>query len=109
MILRQVYAGYFGMVSQGIDNQLDVRRGGCGLSSRGHENTGNWLFSFSRSFVRKRGIERRRRRIESTDDVDGARLWRPHEARLRQELVAGDLPRGSCTEVVSQTHRCSLV
>jgi hypothetical protein len=47
-ILREVYSGYFGVVHQGgIDDQLEVRSGGCFLSSRRHEDNG--LFTFVRA------------------------------------------------------------
>lgn len=37
-ILREVYPSHFGVIGQGIDDQLDVRGGGCCLTSRRHDD-----------------------------------------------------------------------
>ena len=47
-IVGNVCSGYFGVVGQGIDDQLEVESGRCCLSNRRHEN--NVLFG---SFVQR--------------------------------------------------------
>ena len=58
-ILRKVYSGYFGVVSQGIDDQLDVGSGGCCLASRRHEDDGCFKFRRDSDGLPVKGREKR--------------------------------------------------
>src|SRR6266566_2519708 len=72
-ILGEVYSSNIGVVGQGIDDGLDIRSGGCCLSSRGHVEDGlDGLFKFlsSEGMVRGEG----RTMMEGTIQWEGPEL-----------------------------------
>jgi hypothetical protein len=54
---KEIYSNLFRIIGQGVDGELDVRSGGCCLSSQRHEDNG--LFMFFLGFF----ISQRRRSV----------------------------------------------
>ena len=95
--LGKVYSSYFGIVGQGIDDQLETRSGGCCLSSQRHEDNG--LFTFFRSDSQRELAGRRRVRItdrwyiwDSGRDAGDARWKRPRAGFGTYSLRHGRMP-----------------